>query len=83
MSELQKESSTVGSISWDNILNKLHTRIEGRSDINQGQGESKYHSNTKHEQNLKTTNSHRTNNEYLIEKVHNKTQDNYTQCEKF
>ena len=74
MSELQKKSS-VGSISWDNILNKLHTRIEGRTEINCGQGETTNNINyTKHHQNLQATNSHRTNNDYLYENTNDYTQ---------
>lgn len=80
MSEQQK--SSVGTIAWDNILNKLHTRINTRPDVNQGQGDETCETDssyTKHQQNLQTTYSHRTNNEYLHEftKTRDSTNENY------
>jgi len=81
MSEQQK--SSVGTIAWDNILNKLHTRINLRPDVNQGQGDETSETNnssyTKHQQNLQSTYSHRTNNEYLHEftKTRDSTGENY------
>jgi len=80
----EQQSSSVGTIAWDNILNKLHTRINTRPDVNQGQGDetSEEFSNssyTKHQKNLQATYSHRTNNEYLHEftKTRDSTGENY------
>jgi len=79
----EQQSSSVGTIAWDNILNKLHTRINTRPDVNQGQGDETCETNnsayTKHQQSLQTTYSHRTNNEYLHEftKTRDTTGENY------